>query len=116
MPPGREPRVQGAAHRVQLITAAVEVDRVVVVASVGRAAPRGDESSIAQPTEVVRDEVLWLVDEGCQLVHGAIAASQLIQESPPHRVCDELHEARGIGGARRCHAVHRTPHPVNTSI
>ncbi len=59
----RERRMQSAARGVEFALAGGEIDRVVGVAPVRRAAAREDESAVAELAEVIRDETLRLVDE-----------------------------------------------------
>ena len=53
-----------------------EVDRVVAVAAVRRAALCGDEPALVEQAQVVRHEALRLVDQRHQFPHGSIALHQ----------------------------------------
>ena len=96
--------------------AAREVDRVVAVASVGRAATRGDEPAVAQLAQVVRHQALRLADELGQLPHGPVAAHELAEQPPPQRMCHQPHEPRRVirwARTSRCLARnHHTPRPA----
>ena len=70
--------MQGGTCRVEFVAAGGEVDRVVAVAPVGGASVGGDEAAVSKETQVVRHQVLRLVDEGHQLLDGSIAADQLL--------------------------------------
>src|SRR5437667_283660 len=76
---GREPqpRVERAARGLQLVAASLEIDRVVAVAPVRRAPPRGHEATLAEPAKVVRDQVLRFAEQLGQLPHGPIALHEL---------------------------------------
>ena len=77
-----------------------QVDRVVAVATVRRAAPSAHQPTIAKQTKVIRDQALWLVDEHRQLPHGSITLHELSQQPPPHRVRRQPYEQRRVPGVR----------------
>ena len=69
--------MQSSAGGLQLALAGSEIDRVVRVAPVGRAATREHQPTVAELAEVVRHETLRLVNELRQLPYRPIAADQL---------------------------------------
>src|SRR4051794_29692313 len=96
-----------ACRRNQLATP-VQIERVIRVTTVGGATARGYEAAVAQPTQVIRDEVLAPASELAELSHAAVTACQIAQQLPPQRVAGQLEKARrpGIDGAD--HARHIT--------
>jgi hypothetical protein len=84
--------VQCPAGDGQHLAEPLEVDRVVGVAAVSRAAPPRDQPGIAQLAQVVRDEALGLPHQVGQLVHRAVAAGQAAQQPPAQRVPRQLQE------------------------
>ena len=90
--------MQSSAGGLEFTLTGGEVDRVVGVATVGGAATREHESTVAELAEVIRHEALRLVDELGELRHGAVAADQLAQQPPANRVRGQPHEGgRRIG-------------------
>jgi hypothetical protein len=65
------------ACRLQLALAASQIDRVVGVGTVRRAATGKHQPTTAELTQVVRKEVLRLVDQLGELPHRTITAHQL---------------------------------------
>src|SRR6266516_4549061 len=63
----------------QQLAAAGQVEAVVGVPAVGRAAARPHQLALKEPAEVVGDEALGLAEETSQLADLAVAASQLAQ-------------------------------------
>jgi hypothetical protein len=86
--------MQRATCRLELVSAAREVDRVVRVASVGRAPTRRDEPTVAELAQVVRDEILRLVDEFRELSDRPVAVDERPQEAPSDGMSDQLEEPR----------------------
>jgi hypothetical protein len=86
--------VQRRARAREQLAAARQVERVVGVAAVGQAAPRGDQSTVAQLTQVVGDEVLRLRDELAELADAPVAARQLAEQPPPQRLARKPQNAR----------------------
>jgi hypothetical protein len=84
--------VERGAGGAEQVAAPQQIDAVVDVAAVSRAAPRGDEARRAQLREVVRHQVLWPVQHFGELTHTAIAAGQLTDELPTLRVGDQPEE------------------------
>jgi hypothetical protein len=80
----------------ELVLASSEIDRVVRVAPISRAATSEDESTVSELTQVVGDQVLWLVDELSQFPHRTITTNQFLQQSPPQRMGDQPHEPRRV--------------------
>ena len=72
------------------VAVALEVEAVVAVAAVERAAARPDELASAQSAQVVGDEGLRLVDQARQLADAAVAGGQLAQELPTERMPRQL--------------------------
>ncbi len=93
-----QPGMQRATRRSQLVLAVNEIDRVVPVAPIRRAAPGGHQPTVTQSAQVVRHQVLRFVDQPRQLPHRPIALDELSQQPPPHRVREEPHETRRITG------------------
>ena len=104
-----------AARALERLSAGGEVDRVVAVAAVRRAATRRHQPAVAEQTQVVRHQALRLVDERHQLPHGPIALHQLSQQPPPHRVRCQPHE-RGGSPAMLSSTVQRYPFAEFQSI
>ena len=90
-----------AAGRVELTLAGDEIDGVVGISPVRRAATREHESTVAKLAEVIRDETLRLVDEFRQLRHRSVAPDQLAQQSPANGVRGQSHEGGWRTGERR---------------
>ena len=91
--------MQRRAGSLQLFSARREMDGVVAVASIGRAATRAHEPAVAELAQVVRHETLLLADERRQLANRAVAVRELAQQPPPQRMRDELHESRWIAAS-----------------
>jgi hypothetical protein len=91
--------MERGARRREHLAAALEIDAVVGVAPVGRAAARGDELRVPQAAQVVRDEVLRYTDRRRQLADAPVAPRQLGEETPAERVSDELERAGQTGKA-----------------
>ncbi len=70
----------------QQLAAARQIEDVVGVAAVGRAAAHRDETAVAQLAQVIRDEALAPARQRAQLADAPIAARQLAQQAPPQRV------------------------------
>src|SRR4051794_12593454 len=71
-----------------------QLDPVVAVSTISRAAPHRYESTTAQTTEVIRNGVLRLADPRAQLPDSQVAARQLRKQPPAHRVRRQLQERR----------------------
>ena len=101
-----KPRMQRGAGRGQQIAEARDVDCVIRVATIRRAAVRRDQAGVTQFPEMVRDEVLGLTRPVRQLVHHQIAAGQFAEQLPPQRMPRKLQELRWgeSPGLRRNHA------------
>ena len=104
-----EPGVQRAPRRQRACPAAARGRRVVRVAPVRRAAPRGHEPALAQQAQVVRDEVLPLVRQLAELADPQVAAGELLQQSPPQRVRAQTEKGRD----RRAHAAKNTSNAID---
>src|SRR4051812_8406513 len=98
-----EPGMQRRACRRQELATPVEVERVVRVTAVGRAAARRHEATVAQPAQVIRDKALPLPRELAQLADAPVAACQIAQQLPPQRVARKLEKTwwPGCDGAHR---------------
>jgi hypothetical protein len=79
----------------QRFRAAVQVEVVVAVAAVEGAAGGVDQPRVPQQPEVVRDQVLRLVDPARQLADALVAVGERAQQLPPQRVCAQPQEHRG---------------------
>jgi hypothetical protein len=86
-------RMQGRAACRKQIATAREVERVVGVASVGRAAVARDNSLGSQPAEMVRDQALRPLDQPTQLANASVAARELAQQPPAERIGRQPQEA-----------------------
>jgi hypothetical protein len=86
--------MQGGAGRGQQLTAARQVDAVVRIPAVRRAAPHGHQPAIAQPGQVIGDQVLRLAEQGCQLADLPVTAGQLAQQPPAPRFPGQPQEPR----------------------
>ncbi len=86
--------MQRCARRLQRSPAGIEVDRVVAVATVGRAPMRRHQPTVAKQAQVIRHQILRLADERDQLLHGPIALHQLAQQPPTDRMRRQPHERR----------------------
>ena len=91
---GGEPhaRVKGGSGGAEQVAAAEQIDPVVDVAAVRRAAPGAHEARIAQLGQVIRDQVLRLAQQFGELANPAIAAGQLTEQLPALWVGDQLQE------------------------
>ena len=76
--------------------AALQVQAVIGVAPVEAAAPGRDQAALAEPAQVVRDQVLRLARRGYQLADPLVAGGEFPQQPPPHRVSQQSHH-RGHG-------------------
>ena len=96
----RSGRVVGASLAAKAPVAAksgavlLEVEAVVGVAPVERAAVRSDETARAEQTQVVRDEVLRLADRVRELADAPVRGSELGEQAPADRMTCELEEDR----------------------
>ena len=86
--------MEGPAGGGQQVTHTGQIDRVVGVPAIGRAAPRRHQTGIPQLAQVVRDQVLRLTDQARQLVHHAVAPGQLAQQPPTQGMPRQLQELR----------------------
>jgi hypothetical protein len=66
-----------------------QVEAIVSVATVGRAAARLHEARCSEAAEMVRDQILLLPHQSAQLAHLAIAVCELRQQPPSERVAGE---------------------------
>ena len=73
---------------------ALEVEPVVGVAAVERAAVRRHETARAEETQVVRDEVLRPADHLRQLADTTVRGGELGEQPPTERVPSELEQDR----------------------
>src|SRR5439155_23413983 len=87
-----KPRMQRGTRRGQQITETGDVDGVVGVAAIGRAAPSGDEVGIAQLREMVRDQVRGLTHQARQLMHHQITPGERAEQPPAQRMPRKLQE------------------------
>src|SRR6266568_2150978 len=86
--------MQRRAGRGEQLTAASEVEAVVGVAPVGRAAAHRHQPARAELAEVVGDETLRSPEQAGELADLAVAAGQLIQQPPSQWMPGELQKAR----------------------
>jgi hypothetical protein len=110
-----QPGVQRLAGRREQRATAREVEAVVRLAAVGRAAPRRDEAVGSQARQVVGDEALRSADEPGELADLAVAARQLGEEPPAQRVTREAQEAGWWGGGRDSHTGDDTSNEIDGS-
>ena len=82
----RQPRMQGPARLDQQLAAPCQVDAVVGVPPVSRAAPGGDQPAAPELTEVVGDQALWLAEQVGELADLPVAAGQFGQQPPAQRM------------------------------
>ena len=108
-----QPRVQGGARPGQQLTAAIEIEHVIGVAPVRRAATTQHHPLCPQAREVVRDQALRLGDQRAQLPDTPIAVRELANQPPPHRMRHQRQKARRRGAAIDVDPLHR---PESTSI
>ena len=87
-------RMQRSAGARQQLAAAREIEDVVGVATVRRAAAHRDDTPVSQLAQVVRDEALAAARERAQLPHAPIAACQLAHQPPPQRMPREPQKPR----------------------
>ena len=106
---GRAPRTRVRAldaargRAAECDAAGGEIDRVVAVAPVGRASARRHESSVAEQAQVVRHQVLGLVEQDRQLLDGPVALHQLSHQAPPQRMRGQPQEhGRPVGFGPGC--------------
>ena len=81
-----QPRMQRTSGISQQLAATLELEQVVGVAPVGRAAPAGHQALGPKPTEVVGDEVLRQLEANAQLTNSPIAVREFAQQPPSDRV------------------------------
>lgn len=86
--------MKGSCRRRQQRAHARQIGGVVRVAPVRGAPAHRYQPTVTELGQVIRDEVLRLVDQAGQLMHGAIAPGQLVEQPPPQRVARELKEFR----------------------
>jgi hypothetical protein len=102
---------------VEVRAAPSQIDCVVRVSPVGGAPTLDDEVSVVELAQVIRDQALGLVHQAGQLAHGAVAAHQFAEQTPPDRMGEEAHDSRGIdrdvGGGRRHVATLRPTAPIH---
>ncbi len=55
---------------------------------------RGYQAALAQFTQVIRNKILWLINEPSQLMNDTVASGQFVQKPPPQGVSGELQELR----------------------
>ena len=72
----------------------LEVEPVVGVAAVERAAVRGDETAGPEEAQVVRDEVLRPADHVGELADTPVRGSELGEQPPADRMTRELEQDR----------------------
>ena len=89
--------MQRTACGLELRPAPSEIDGVVTVPSIGRAATGAHEPARAQLTQVVRHQALPLAEELRQLTNRAVAVHELAQQAPPHGIRQKSHESRWPG-------------------
>ena len=91
---GGEPdaRVKGGSGGAEQVAAAEQIDPVVDVAAIRRAASGADETRIAELGQVIRDQVLRLAQPFGELTNPAIAVGQLTEQLPALWVGDQLQE------------------------
>jgi hypothetical protein len=76
------------------LLAALQIQQVIGVAAVRRAAPTGDHLLGAELTEVVGDKALAQLKPRAELPDPPIAVCQLGQQPPAHGMPSELEKAR----------------------
>ncbi len=96
-------RVQVSADRAEHRTEPSEIDAVVRVSTIGGASTRNDKSHLTQFSEVVRNEVLRLIEQVGEFADGVVAPGEVRQQAPAQRVARKLKERSGgeVGG---CHS------------
>ena len=85
--------MQRTAGGLELFPAPREIDGVVAVAAVGRAATRADQPARAQLTQVVGHQALPLAEELRQLPNRAVAVHELAEQAPPQWIRQQPHES-----------------------
>jgi hypothetical protein len=90
----REAGVQRHAGARQQLAAARQLEDVVRVASVGRAAMHRDQTAVAQLAQVVGDQALAPAGQRAQLADAPVAARQLAQQPPTQWVPGQPEERR----------------------
>jgi hypothetical protein len=109
-------RVQRRSGRGQEFSATRQVDAVVGIAAVSRAAPHRHQPACPELAEVVRDEALPLAREDFQLADLPVGARQFAQQPPAQRVAGQPQEPRR-GAVLRCdHPCHSTSRRFDRSI
>ena len=91
--------------------AGAEIDDVVTVTPIRRAATRVYKPAVPQLAKVVGDQVLRLVDELGQLPHSPVTSNQLPQQLPPQGMSGQPDELRGISRNRKLHDLKLTTRP-----
>ena len=87
-------RMERTRSRLERLAAGDQVDGVVAVAAVRRAAADRHQAAVAQQSQVIRDQALRFVDQRRQLRHRPITAHQFVQQTPSNRVRRQAHERR----------------------
>ena len=109
----RAPGCSAPPARLQRLAAGDEVDACSSCRGRSAELRRADTSPPSRSqAQVVRDQALRFVDQRRQLRHGPIAAHELLQQPPPHRVRRQAHERRRLPHSRRDHA---RPHAVDNT-
>jgi hypothetical protein len=85
--------MQRTAYGLELLPAPSEIDRVVTVPPIGRAATRAHKAARAQLTQVVRHQALRLAEEVRQFTNRAVAVHELAQQTPPQGIRQKSHES-----------------------
>jgi hypothetical protein len=95
--------MEGPACLAEEIPAPEQVHAVVHVATVGGAAAGTDQSRPAELPQVVRHQVLRLLDELHELAHPSVAATELGDQLPSQWIAERPEDLWGLG---RCHGDH----------
>ena len=104
--------MQRTSRRLQFFLTAAEIDRVVAVAGIGRAAVRAHKATVPELSQVVRHQVLWLVDQIGEFPNRAVALDQCFEETPAQGMGGEGEESRRpsrrhAGNLPAAHAIHQ---------
>jgi hypothetical protein len=81
-----KPRIESSARRAERLSATRQIEAIVGVTAVGRAASRKDEACRSQLAEMVGHQILRLTHQSAELTHLAIALGELGQQPPAERV------------------------------
>jgi len=86
-------------HGAEGLADGVQVEDVVAVTAIGRAAPHGDQARVAQPSQVIRNQAGRLAGAGHELACPKVPVGEQADDRPAQVVCEHPeHRGRRGGG------------------